>query len=57
MAANRSAFYKNMRNSLKVDIINYLNILTIDDLMEQVQAILLEADCENYTIVDNRKNI
>ena len=46
-----------MRNSLKVDIINYLNILTIDDLMEQVQAILLEADCENYTIVDNRKNI
>ena len=41
---NKHLFYKNMKNSCKVDMINYLNVLSIEDFNDVIRSIFTSAE-------------
>lgn len=40
LVSNRSAFKKNMLNSLRTDLINYLNIVSPEELKSVVESVI-----------------
>ena len=43
---NKKNFYKNMVNSCRFDIINYLNVLSLEDFLSVVKDICSDCDVE-----------
>lgn len=44
--ANKAKFYSNMKNSCRLDCINYLNVLSFEDFCDVVKGICNDVDVE-----------